>query len=294
MTPASEWSFEAIGTGWWIGLYQTVDDIEGLQQAIAERIEAFDKTYSRFRKDSLVTAMSQKAGDYQLPEDSGALFKLYRQLYDASGGRVTPLIGRALSDAGYDADYSLKPKTEDMQTPPNWGDVMTYKLNMLSIQQPLLLDFGAAGKGYLVDIIAALLQACGVTRFCVDAGGDMLCYGLDQPLRIGLENPDDVSQVVGVVQLQDMALCGSAGNRRTWAQYHHIIDPQSLQSPRHIKALWVSADSALLADGLATALFFVEPHKLLAAFSFGYCMIYADGRIERSSNFPAELFTNAD
>jgi thiamine biosynthesis lipoprotein len=289
MVPTSEWTFEAIGTSWWIAIYQPVDAIEKVQSDVAERIEMFDKTYSRFRDDSVVSSIAQKAGDYELPADSQRLLQLYRQLYDASHGLVTPLIGQTLADAGYDAKYSLK--VGDVRQPPRWDDVMSYKLNMLSVTQPVLLDFGAAGKGYLVDIVAGILQDHGVTRFCIDAGGDMVCRGLNEPLRIGLENPDNSQQVVGVFQLQDKALCGSAGNRRSWAQYHHIIDPQSLESPRHIKALWVSADNAALADGLATALFFVSPEKLMANFSFAYCMIYADGRIERSSDFPAELFT---
>jgi len=294
MSPDVEWSFEVIGTSWWIGIYQprTDDQAKLVRRLVAERIEVFDRTYSRFRDDSLVTAMSQQAGYYLMPADSRPLMELYRQLYEVSDGLVTPLVGQVLSDAGYDANYSLKPGA--LQQPPPWDDVMTYKLNMLSIGQPLLLDFGAAGKGYLVDIVGALLKEQGITKFCIDAGGDMLCHGLSEPLRVGLEHPDNTSQVVGVAQLHNAALCGSAGNRRAWAGYHHIINPQSLDSPQHIKALWVSAETALVADGLATALFFVAPAKLLGLFSFSYCMIYADGRLERSDNFPAELFTNKE
>lgn len=291
LTPHAEWSFEAIGTQWWIGVYEPITHtrLVRLQREVAVRIETFDMKYSRFRADSLVTQIAQQAGEYRLPEDAEPLLAFYRQLYDATAGRVTPLIGQTLSDAGYGANYSLKPGV--LHEPPRWDAAMTYRGGLLTTQQTVLLDFGAAGKGYLVDIIANLLQSAGVGQLCVDAGGDMYCVGLGTPLRIGLENPDDPSQVVGVAELSRGALCGSAGNRRAWGDYHHIIDPKLLISPRHIKALWVTADDALTADGLATALFFTTPEVLRKTFTFEQLILYADGSAAASPGFAAQLFT---
>jgi len=290
---AHEWSFAAIGTSWWIGVYESLGNkaLARLQHQVQERIETFDRTYSRFREDSQVAAIAQKAGTYALPPDSQELFSLYKKLYDATDGAVTPLIGQVLADAGYDAAYSLKSKP--LTKPPTWDAAFTYQSNTLRTNRPILLDFGAAGKGYLVDIVAEVLRAHGVSRFCIDAGGDMRCEGLDEPLRIGLENPQDFSEIVGVALLQNKALCGSATNRRAWGTYHHIIDPEALDSPRHIMAIWVIADSALLADGLATALFFVTPEKLLRDFSFSYVIVYADGSVVHSQDYTGELFTEA-
>jgi len=287
---AREWSFAAIGTSWWIGVYEPVSDAvwKALQALVQDRIEAFDKTYSRFRDDSLVTAISHKAGTYRLPPDSAALFSLYAKLYQATNGAVTPLIGQVLSDAGYDAAYSLQSKP--LVKPPAWDTAMAYKASVLTAKQPVLLDFGAAGKGYLVDIVAELLQKQGISKYCIDASGDMVCAGLDEPLRIGLENPHDTTEVVGVALLQNRALCGSAGNRRAWGKYHHIMDPALLDSPRHIAAVWVIADSAVVADGLTTALFFVTPEKLQDDFSFSYVIVYADGSVVHSADYAGELF----
>lgn len=289
-TPTKAWSFEAIGTSWWIGVYEPLSALQfkRVQTAVQARIEAFDRTYSRFRKDSLVTTIANKAGTYSLPHDSQALFTSYKKLYDLSDGAVTPLIGQVLSDAGYDADYSLRGKP--LHRPPAWEEVLRYKSCTLTTKQPVLLDFGAAGKGYLVDIIAQLLLSEGITAFCIDASGDMLCTGLGEPLRIGLENPHDTSEALGIALLKNQALCGSAGNRRAWGKYHHIMDPKLLDSPRHIVAVWVVADTALLADGLTTALFFTSPKKLLESFSFAYVIVYADGSVKHSADFAGELF----
>lgn len=289
---AVEWSFEAIGTQWWIGLYQPLgeEQFRVLKAAVAERIEAFDKAYSRFRPDSLVTQISQRADSYQLPDDAAPLFALYRQLYEATDGAVTPLIGQTLSDAGYDAGYSLQPQAT-IEPAPVWDDVMRLQTEVLTTKQPLLLDFGAAGKGYLVDIVAEMIAAHGITQFSIDAGGDMVHRHGSQSLRIGLEHPVDLGQVIGVVELRNQAVCGSAGNRRAWPGYHHIMNPFTASSTQSVQAVWVVTDDALTADGLTTALFFVEPERLATQFKFEYVIVAADNSVRMSHNFPGTLFT---
>jgi thiamine biosynthesis lipoprotein len=290
-TPQHEWSFSAIGTEWWVGIYERVSstELERLHELVDARIDVFDRTYSRFRADSLITHISEQAGTYELPPDSERLFGFYRQLYDATDGLVTPLIGQVLADAGYDAHYSLKPGV--LKQPPKWDDVLTVRGRVLTAAQPILLDVGAAGKGYLVDLVGELLLGEGISKFCVDAGGDLRASNLDEPLRIGLENPHNTDEVIGIALVQDGALCGSAGSRRAWGEFHHIINPQTLAPAKEIQAVWTAAATGLEADGLATALFFAPPERLQRHFHFAYCMIGDDNTLQRSADFQAELFT---
>ena len=288
------WSFEAIGTNWWIGIYEPVKPrkLQQLKQLVAERIELFDQTYSRFRADSLVSQMAKAAGTYALPEDSEKLFELYAALYEASEGAVTPLIGQLVSDAGYDAEYSLQ--AHPLTVPPTWEDTMQYNPPQLTLDKPALLDFGAAGKGYLADIIGKLLQSEGVERFCVDASGDIVCRGLTHALQVGLEHPNDPTQVIGVIEIAEGALCGSAGNRRAWGEFTHMIDPRTLRSPRDVAAVWVKADDGLTADGLATVLFFTPAARLRQSFDFEYCIVHSDEGVECTELFQAALFAQTE
>ncbi|HSX32597.1 MAG TPA: FAD:protein FMN transferase [Candidatus Saccharimonadales bacterium] len=288
--PKPRLSFEAIGTQWQIDLGASPERAAALVPVITARINEFDKAYSRFRADSLITAISRNAGTYTLPADAPPLLALYRAMYTATDGAVTPLIGQALADAGYDAVYSLKPK--QLTRPPAWEDVLHYRHPSLTVTQPVLLDFGAAGKGYLLDILADVLQAHDVHDYCIDAGGDMVRRTTaGSTLSVGLEDPDDTSKVIGTVTLANGSLCGSAGNRRKWASYHHILDPHTLRSPTVIKAVWVTADTALLADGMTTCLFFAPPATLKKRFSFEYALLHADGQVSCSAKFPGTLFT---
>jgi thiamine biosynthesis lipoprotein len=287
-TSNARWQFSALGTEWSIEIYQPASEeaVDLLKQRIEDRLEIFDRTYSRFRADSLITEISQHSGTYHFPADSLALFTLYESLYELTNGEVTPLIGNLMSATGYDATYSFNAGVPEI--PSEWDEAISYHEGTLEVHKPVLLDFGAAGKGYAVDLVAQILQAEGISQFCVDAGGDMVVQG-QETIRVGLEHPDNTEQVIGVTELANQALAGSAGNRRKWAGYHHIMNPETLQSVDQIKATWVVADSALVADGIATALFFVAPERL-HQFTFEYLIINDLGQYKCSPDFPAELF----
>jgi thiamine biosynthesis lipoprotein len=291
--PKQQLTFEAIGTHWQIDLVAADADMSSIQADIQERIGQFDATYSRFRADSWLSKLADITGKVQLPADALPLFELYEQMYLHTKGQVTPLIGQVLSDAGYDAVYSLQPKA--IRKPPDWEQAMYLDAanRQLTLNQPVMLDVGAAGKGYLVDIVSELLEDHGIQTYCVDAGGDMrnrTTGKTGEPLRVGLEHPDEPGQVIGVADLGNQSLCGSAGNRRQWAGLHHIMSPHTLQPVREIKAVWVVADTTLLADGMATCLFFTQPDILRQYFGFSYTIIYADNSFLQSSDFPGQLF----
>src|SRR5690606_33699303 len=138
--------FEAIGTRWQI---DTADPIgTELDSALHERIDSFDATWSRFRDDSLVAEISRKPGAWELPAEAATLFELYRRLYEATDGAMSPLVGRALETLGYDRAYSLRP-SEPSRPVPAWDDAVSWDGRVLTTLRPVLLDIGAAGKGYL-------------------------------------------------------------------------------------------------------------------------------------------------
>ncbi len=288
---SSGFEFEAIGTHWQIDILQDIpEDVRlELQQAIHTRIEQFDKDYSRFRADSLVTTMSRQTGEYLLPPDAKAMIDLYRDLYEISGGMFTPLIGNVLEDAGYDPQYSLEAKP--LTKPPSWDEALVHAFPKLTILKPVMLDFGAAGKGYLIDIVAGVIKQAGIASYCVDAGGDIAYHHVHgTPIRVGLEHPGDTSRVIGVVELANRSIAGSAGNRRAWGEFHHIIDPKTLASPRHISAVWTMAETTLLADAMSTALFFMPVESLKKRYTFEYLIMNADGSVQASPGFTHELY----
>lgn len=274
--------FEALGTYWSI---ETPQPLGELNEKVETRLAEFDRSYSRFRDDSFVSQL-RLPGTYVLPADALPLLTFYRKLYEATHGVVTPLVGEALEQAGYDAQYSLQPKT-GLATVPVWDDVMRTENGNITIYQPIVLDVGAAGKGYAVDSIAKMLEEAGVQDYVIDASGDIRSHGNLQ--RIGLEHPTDSSSILGVAEIKNQSLCASSSNRRQWGRWHHIINGHTSQPASEVVATWVVADSTMVADGLATALFFV-PFKNLAQWQFQAVRLLANGQIESTNNFNGELF----
>ncbi|RIJ66989.1 FAD:protein FMN transferase [Nakamurella silvestris] len=283
----AEVSFEAIGTHWQIQTDQPVG--ADLASRISDRIETFDRTYSRFRADSLVTAIASAAGRYEFPDDAGVLFDLYDRLYRATDGAVTPLVGTSLEHLGYDRTYSLVPAAGHLPAPV-WPEVMDFSDGFLTTSRPVLLDVGAAGKGYLVDILADLLDGSGITEYLIDGSGDLRQHG-GQGHRIALEHPFAPGKAIGVANLSERALCGSATNRRTWGEgLHHVVDGRTGRPTSDVVATWVIAGTAVEADGLATGLFFAGP-EAFGDFDFNYVRMFANGTADRSAHFDGELFT---
>jgi len=281
-------SFEAIGTQWVIDCFNSFVKKEKILNILLDRSDSFDKTYSRFREDSLISEISKKKGRYNFPQDSQMLFALYDKLYKITDGKFTLLIGNTLSEAGYDKNYSLKPGF--IEKVPKDSEVYSWKYPVLTVEKPYILDFGGLGKGYLIDIFSNLLKENGINSFCVDGGGDMYCSNLSEPLRVGLENPNENKQVIGVIDINNKSIAASSGNRRKWSKYHHIIDPDTLNSPDAVLASWAIAKDAITADGLATCLFLVSPQKLEKYFDFEYFILRPDFTFEKSKNFSAELY----
>jgi len=283
--PKHNLSFDALGTQWAIETNEKLSKI--LVDRIFQRIELFDATYSRFRADSLIAQIAVQEGSFTFPSDARKLFDCYRALYNATSGKVTPLIGEMLERAGYDAAYSLQSKVQ--QSLPKWDDVMTWQDLTLTTARPIVLDVGAAGKGYLVDIICGILDDEGIKSYVVDASGDLRHKGNIEN-KVGLEDPRDPTKVIGVIDVRNKSLCASASNRRVWGKnMHHIFDPDIAAPTMKIIASWVIADQAMVADGIATALFFTDPNVLARSFDFEYVRMHADGSIDYSYAFEGKL-----
>lgn len=279
------WRFEAIGTHWRVDTREPLP--ASLVAVVTERVDRFDRDWSRFRADARIAALAAP-GRHRLADDAGPLLAFYRELYAATGGRVTPLVGRTLEALGYDAAYRLR-RADDIPAVPSWEDAVSWDGEFLEVARPVVLDVGAAGKGYLVDLLSDLLATHGVAEHIVDASGDLRTRGV--PMTIALEHPLDPRRAVGVAELADGAFCASATTRRSWGDgLHHVLDPATGLPARGVIATWVLAPTALAADGIATALFFDPDSGFLAREAAAFARMFDDGTVETSTDFPGELF----
>jgi len=284
--------FEAIGATWEIDTSVPLSD--GLRSDIYVLADDFDRTWSRFRADSLVSAIARArhGGRFEFPADSTVLFHLYDRLVADTLGAIDPLVGKDLELLGYDPSYTLRPDSAGLAArglPESWRSDVRRVGAVLETDRPVVIDVGAAGKGRLVDLIAELLLERGITVFIVDGSGDLRHVGA-AAVSVGLEHPTAPGRVIGVVELSNQSLCASAVNRRAWGDgLHHVLDGRTRRPVTDVAATWVVADDAATADGLASALFVAEPAQL-ASFQFAWVRMLVDGRVQWSNDFVGELF----
>ena len=120
------------------------------------------------------------------------------------------------------------------------------------------LDVGAVAKGYAGDLLAEAVRTNDISSALLDLGqSTIVAIGTKpggKPWRIGIRDPAGESYLA-VVELTDMSLGTSGGYQRYFEEdgvvYWHILDP----ARSGLASVTVVAPSALLCDGLSTALF---------------------------------------
>lgn len=277
------WEFEALGAPWRIRSDQPMT--EPLRALVESRIEGFDATWSRFRADSLVSAL-RSGLPVDLGPDAPAILDLYDRLVEVTGGAVNPLVGASLESLGYDAQYSLrggKPVAA-----PDWGELQRDG-STVTVPVGTVLDIGAAGKGFVAERVADDLASAGVASI-VNASGDIVNRsGAD--LRIALEHPADSELAIGTAVVADgESICGSAANRRAWGDgLHHVLDARTGEPTRGVVAAWAVGRRAAVCDGVATAAFFAEVESL-AWSNTAVLAVDVNGR-PHFLRWPGEVFT---
>ncbi len=136
------------------------------------------------------------------------------------------------------------------------------------------LDMGAIAKGYAADKVLALLQSHGITAALVDAGGDMVAFGMPPQKKgwtIGINVPGQQEKLLErklVLSNKAVATSGDAFQfmLHEGKKYGHIIDPRTGYGVTFQRNVTVVAPTATTADWLATAcsVLKLEQVKILA------------------------------
>ncbi|MGW0291319.1 FAD:protein FMN transferase [Streptomyces tuirus] len=145
------------------------------------------------------------------------------------------------------------------------------------------LDPCAVVKGWSVQKGADLLVAAGATRFCLNAGGDVITAG--GPWRVGVRHPEHAGRLCTVLDVTDRAVATSARYERG----DHILDGRTGRPATGLLGLTVVAPTLTEADAVATAAFALGPEGVAWAAARENCEVFAvdaDRRVLRSAGFP--------
>jgi FAD:protein FMN transferase len=135
-------------------------------------------------------------------------------------------------------------------------------------------------KGWAAERAVAILAAGGVTRCCLNAGGDVLVRGGRAegiPWRVGVADPDGGTALV--LEAMDLAVATSG----TLERGAHIADGRTGEvAPEGLRSITVAGPSLARADAYATAAFAMGPDGVrwtVGLPGYGAAAITADGRL---------------
>ena len=144
-------------------------------------------------------------------------------------------------------------------------------------EEGMRLDLGAIAKGYMADLVSALLTNNGIERALLIIGGEVLAVGgrhEGTPFRVGIRTPfleQHSDDLVGTLPLYNQAAVTSGTYNRYLADqetrtiYHHIFDSRTgLPFDTDIISITVVADTGLLGEVYSTIVFALGVEKGMA------------------------------
>jgi len=123
----------------------------------------------------------------------------------------------------------------------------------------LTIDLSGIAKGYMVDKAISRLKEKGINSALINAGGDIYCLGMNagNPWEVGIQDPEMLSEILGVQLLMDEAIATSGGYEQFFTfkgkEYSHLIDPRKgYPVDNDIISVSVISKNCTTADSLAT------------------------------------------
>jgi len=266
---------EAFGS-YWRGIFAddlAAGDVSGL---IGQVVAEVDRQMSPYQPGSELSVFN-RAGQAQL---SGGVIETTRaalQIAMDTGGAFDPTVGPTVARYGFGPIRGAEG--------PGWQALSLSGARLTRATEGVTLDLCGIAKGHALDRMAAGLEMAGVSDFVLELGGEVIARGQHpegRPWQVGIE--DGAGSLAGIARLQGMAVATSGlwdqSYRIRTARYGHIIDPATgTPVGGSLASVSVFHDRAMIADGLATALFVMGADRALThAWNTGLAaVLVADG-----------------
>ncbi|MBC7396842.1 MAG: FAD:protein FMN transferase [Bdellovibrionales bacterium] len=248
----NEFRFRAMGTEFLFRIYSETDEVETARcetvahQAIA-RVRLLEDQLSEFKATSSVGEinLSFPRTPVSVGSDFAKVFTQALQVRLRTEGAFDPFIKSGIRMK--EEDFSWNPET----------------LVFLKNNSALKLSFGAIGKGFALDEVAAILMTENFTSFVISAGGSSI-------IRSRVEDIPEEAKIFWVLDKNHSE--GDSGYSGTWLQTEPEVLKRAIsysvsaeyERGKHIlggasyaplQATLVADRSACISDALATAFF---------------------------------------
>ena len=289
-----------MGTSYAVELAAPIDDAvrTGLAELIEVELAAINRAMSTYDPRSELSEFNRRQDLRWAPASRGLLEVLdsASRISTSTQGAFDVTVGPLVDLWGFGPQYHTRRVPNDavieraresvgyqhVQTDPSAGAIRKR-------HSRTQVDLSAIAKGYGVDRVAMILDRQGVDDYLVEIGGEFRARGTTaagRPWRVAIERPVEGRRCLGeLVVLENRAIATSGTTKDFFEQdgrrYSHSIDPTTGRPVEHPPmAVSVVADTAMEADGWATALLVLGPergHSLAQARGLAALLVTASG-----------------
>lgn len=263
-------------------------------QAAIDDVLRIEAKFSRYRDDSVVTAINRSAGAAAVTIDAetAALLRYADQCHALSGGAfdITSGVLRRAWDFRRTPPSLPDPATLAAAVALVGWDEVEWSERSIRLPRPgMEIDFGGIGKEYAADRMAAICLDRGLRHGLVNLGGDVRALGPQpdgSPWRVGIRHPRVPGAVIGGFDLAEGALATSGDYERfievDGKRYCHILDPRTGMPVVHWQSVSVAAPLCVAAGSCATIamLLGAGAAPFLAAQGVRWLGVSADGALQ--------------
>jgi thiamine biosynthesis lipoprotein len=257
--------FRAMGSPCELRVYgETRVRCDELAQLGIDEVRRLEQKYSRYRDDSVTSAINRSAGDatgLELDAETARLLDYAETAWRESGGLFDATSG--VLRRVWDFKSGRVPEQAEIDAVlarVGWSKLEWRRPRLVLPLAGMELDFGGFVKEYAADRVAELCRAAGARHGLVDLGGDLAVIGPHpdgSPWYVGIRDPRAPAQPMATVQLLGGGIATSGDYERCMivegVRYTHVLDPRSGWPVRGLCSVSVAAPQCLIA-GTATTI----------------------------------------
>jgi thiamine biosynthesis lipoprotein len=227
-----------------------------IDAAVVE-ISRVEKLLSAFNEDSQIKEINRNAGVKPIKVNA-EIFRLVERSLKIS----------ELTYGTFDITYNAADKNVDVQKIErksvkftNYTNVRIDEVNttVFLTEKGMRVGFGAMSKGYAADRAKYILQMMGVSSGVINAGGDLLTWGLqpdNEPWTITSADPNREVQPFSNINISNMAIATSGNFDKNVTisnrKHLHNVDTKKGFPVSVLKSVSIVSPTAELSDAMAT------------------------------------------
>ncbi len=228
-----------------------------------DEVRRIEAKFSRYRDDSVTTALNRAAGagPVAVDDETAALLSFGAELNATSGGLFDLTSGVLRRAWDFKAARLPAPAEVEALLPLVGWHRVEWDGRHLRLPQPgMEIDFGGIGKEYAADRAATRIGELGAQHGIVNLGGDVRLIGPQadgSPWTIGVQDPRGEGGVaIAALPVSHGAMATSGDYERFFERdgrrYCHLLDPRTGWPVAHWRSMSVVAPLCVLAGACAT------------------------------------------